>query len=131
MGTPRFKSKVKAKLKELDKKQEIVGNVIGMHNKGNFSTKLSDASKFTVSEITKLSNELNFYDEQSLIVDTELFCDKKFVEFLSIENVKECEIIKLKKIIQDKEDEPLGRMELAFAAFFSGIITTFVIQFLS
>jgi hypothetical protein len=131
MDTPIFKIKVQERINELDTKQEIIGKSIGMPNKGNFSKRLSDASKFTLDEITKLSEKLKFNDEEKLIINTELFCNEKFKEFLSTENVKECKIIKLKKIIKDNEDEPMDRLSLSFAAFFSGIITTLLIQFLS
>ena len=127
METLKLKTKIQERIEKLNKKQENVGQEIGIKSKGNFSSKLNDGLKFTLDEITKLAKELKYTNESELIKDTELFCNEKFQSFLSEEDKKDCEIIKLKRILEDYEDEPFSDMACGFLAFFGGMITVLFI----
>ena len=131
METPKFKEKIQNRINELNLKQENVGKEIGITSKGNFSSRLKEASKFTNEQIEELAKILKYNSVSELLLDTEIFCEEKFEYFLSQEEQKTCKILELEKKLKEYEEEPLDKLSLAFLSFFGGIITVLVIQFIS
>jgi len=131
MRTPKFKEKIQNRINELNLKQENIGKEIGITNKGNFSSRLKEANKFTDKQIEDLAKILKYESVRELLLDTEIFCEEKFEDFLSQEDQKTCKILELKKKIKEYEEEPLDKLSLAFLSFFGGIVTVLVIQFIS
>jgi len=131
LNTTKFKEKIQKRIKELNLKQEQVGKEIGIPNKGNFSTKLKEADKFTSEEIKKLSEILKYEFPNELLKDTEVFCEEKFNDFLSNEDELTCKIKKLEMELKEYEEKPLDRVTLSFISFFGGVITVLLIQVIS
>ncbi len=125
-----FKEKIQIKAQKIGRKQGILGDDIGISNKSTFSNKLTDPTKFTSKEITKLSEILGYKTPFELMKDTEIECDKVFIDILNPSEQKDCQIKNLKIIIEELEEET-SPIEYVSWGLFSGIVITVFLFFIA